>query len=296
MKTPRRGFTLVELLVVMVIISILASLLMPALSRARAAAGKASCQNNLKRIGHVMQLYANESKEEQWPIKSLAVDNFMFGILSVYPDYLLELKIFFCPSDTEIMWDDFLDKPGEGWIMSDGVPNFDQIDGIELPETTTSVYIPVPEGAAPSDVCYKYLGWAIPRNDWLEPVGAIQLAYAAAMEKGEVDVDLIAYHPGNDRIQPGTELTLFRLREGVGRFLTTDINNAAKTSMAQSEVAVMWDSVGTPLKPFNHIPLGSNVLYLDGHVDFVKYTRYSNTYPITQASADFMDLGREPDF
>ncbi|MDZ4857880.1 MAG: DUF1559 domain-containing protein [Candidatus Hydrogenedentes bacterium] len=68
----------------------------PLLTRAREAAHRASCQNNLKQMGIVFKMYSSENKD-YFPPLSPIIDNWMFDTGAVIPEYLTDVHILICP-------------------------------------------------------------------------------------------------------------------------------------------------------------------------------------------------------
>ena len=286
------------------IFGILAALLLPALSRARESSRRASCANNLHQMGVALKIYAGESPSEKLPPMAFYFGRevncndpsfpdvgvggrsaFFWNPDAMAPDYIADARVIMCPSDP-------------GWSNT-GVRN-PRTNLIDVFQHCKSI-----RGWSLLDESYIYLGYMIDKGSDKQaevldlqsfiqrtgftcdglPANAIVSGqftafvtevFSAPIPDGPFVVDRNLDFSGLDPFTTaplgnGNSDTLYRLREGIERFLITDVNSPGAAAQAQSTIQIMWDRVSLLPKDFNHAPAGANVLYLDGHVDFEHY-------------------------
>ena len=97
-RAVHKGFTLIELLVVIAIIAILASMLLPALAKAKEAGKRIACVNDERQLGLSTRMYVDDN-QDQFPVRPSN------GSQPRWPeqlkDYYKDIKLLACPSDLQ---------------------------------------------------------------------------------------------------------------------------------------------------------------------------------------------------
>jgi prepilin-type processing-associated H-X9-DG protein len=239
------------------------------------------------------------------------------NIFALYPEYLTDAMVLVCPSDVDAnLADTLFHDPNTGDLCV-GSYTMPSNDGYQKCASATDIsygyigwasdrYTPS-SGETPIATVtsvMSLLGTAAPEiaPDATGPTQLIALVEGLFMAEGvltgfgagvngldsdpalaqavnrafdsDIDLSESAYlGQGN-----GQSNKIYRLREGVERFMITDINNPGASAMAQSSLPIMFDQIATVTTSFNHIPGGANVLYMDGHVEFQRYKQRGEVF------------------
>ena len=274
----RKAFTLIELLVVMAIIAILAAMLMPALRRAREAARRTSCLNNVKEAADGLAQF--EKDHGQMPLHCTYYNKYQgkqpqmypsenIGIGQLWPGYVGAAAVFWCPSDTNDI------KPEHGYNFGREVLQTDPrlARWYGMPDHRNRHY----GGDNPAGVCARGMNWggkwaAMPTPDWEKHCHASGINRAAGVSYA---------WPGSNTFekQEKAKATQLRIygddeREGDEEPCHPNRWNRWRHRMwhngivRQGYMAPGYRYIGGLEEADNHGQDGINVLYFDLHAEF----------------------------
>lgn len=237
MKRQTKGFTLVELLVVIGIIALLISILLPTLASARESANKVKCLNNLKQIGLGLQLYASNNREA-WPRVNYKADETM----KAFEDVTTTLTTENIYSSTNVTAGNFTNDVTAAVFKL-----------LATGDLTAGVFV-CPSANGNADNLSR--GGTNYSADNLYNFGS----------KDNLSYSFAVMYPDTASVQNG--YNKWGSSKGAEFAVAADLNPAGATG---SDMDVAYDASPSDQKKMNslnHDRAGQNVLYGDGHAEF----------------------------